>query len=77
MAMRILTRDDVEDLANRLLLRGRSRALYQHPDLQTDFRIASALLHYMLGLGIPASSIELDVPSLDGAETTPNRRDID
>jgi hypothetical protein len=74
MAMRTFTRKDVEDLVNRLLFRGTSRALAAHPSLQEDFRAASAVLRFALDRGFPPISIDVDIPDADTTEGADAKR---
>ncbi len=72
MAVQKYTRNDIEVLSERLMLRGTSRMMADQPHLQADLRAASALLAFMLKSGMPPTSIDIDIPNYSGKEANDN-----
>ena len=55
------SRHDIGELADRMEARGTSRMLRDRPELCKDVLAAAALLRWMLGNGMPVSSVEIEV----------------
>jgi hypothetical protein len=60
MAKLTYHRTEIGSLAERLEVRGTSRLLKDRPELQSDLRVAAALLRFMLEKGMPPTPIEIE-----------------
>jgi hypothetical protein len=60
MAKLLYHRTDIEGLTDRLETRAQSVMLADMPRLQSDMRVAAKLLRWMIGQGMPATSVEIE-----------------
>jgi hypothetical protein len=61
MAKIMFSRQDIEDLANRMEARAWSPLMIEMPELQRDSRSCVAILRWLVSQGIPVTHLELDI----------------
>ena len=61
MAKHVLSRKDVESLAERLENRATTPLLDDMPPLQQDLKITTRLLRFMVTYGMPVNPITIDI----------------
>jgi hypothetical protein len=60
MAKHVLSRNDIQALAGRLLSRGMSPLMDDMPETQRDIRLAALVLQYVASLGVPPTPITVE-----------------